>query len=322
MRKILLVFVFAIGVSIPIVMADISTPTVTNVYFEKDGEPCEEDIEYTVNCYGYTSWPGDEWFGEELEEGSYTPEVVYSYSASCPEYGCEIYEDYYMNYRHIDYCDLDGTADGESFYLSNFGNLPYTGSCDYSMEGFENESRQCDTYFEISSGLFSDVPSDYVYYDAISYLKENGIAEGYEDGTYKPDNTINRAEFLKVVMSVNDLDMPACSVTGSLFSDVVGDVWYFDYVCDAVTLNVISGYSDGSFKPGQEINFAEAAKIIVNVFGYELSNLYTNDYVEWYGAYVAILQDKDAVPASIDSVSHLITRGEVAEMIYRLANDL
>jgi len=328
------VVVFALGIFVPFVaMADTSNPTTTNVYFESNGEPYEGSVDYTVNCYGYTEWPGDEWFGVGLEEGTYTPEVVYSYSASCPEYGCEIQEDYYMNYRHIDYCDLEGTTNGVSFSISDFGDIPYTGSCSY--EGEYEEDRICDTYFEIPADVISDMTdypfSDVSYtdtnYDAITYLYENGFVEGYSDGTYKPDNTINRAEFLKIVFEVlmtrdhADMDVTCDAENGMLFSDVSDDEWYSGYVCKAVYYDIVEGYPDGSFKPGQEINFAEAAKMIVLAFGYDLPLLYDDVAMEWYDTYLYVLEQKNAVPESIDSPADFITRGEMAEIVYLLSNE-
>ncbi len=101
------------------VFADISTPTVTNVYFTVDGEPYDDPLEYTVTCYGYSYPPG-----EPPQVESYTPEKVFSYHASCPEYGCKIYEDYYLNYRHIDYCDMEVVTADKVFTLDQYANSP------------------------------------------------------------------------------------------------------------------------------------------------------------------------------------------------------
>jgi len=48
---------------------------------------------------------------------------------------------------------------------------------------------------------FSDVPSDYLYYDGITYVQSAGIATGYPNGTFKPENPVNRAEFTKIVIN-------------------------------------------------------------------------------------------------------------------------
>ncbi|HLG25316.1 MAG TPA: S-layer homology domain-containing protein, partial [Candidatus Gracilibacteria bacterium] len=80
---------------------------------------------------------------------------------------------------------------------------------------------------------------------------------------------------------------------------------------------IISGYPDGTFKPAQNINFAEASKIVVNAFGYE-----TVDDAVWYRPYVEKLAELNAIPESIDGFDHKVTRGEMVEMIYRLREKL
>jgi hypothetical protein len=50
---------------------------------------------------------------------------------------------------------------------------------------------------------FTDVPKDYPYYEAINYAKENNIVNGYDDGTFRPDNKISREEFIKIIIKSN-----------------------------------------------------------------------------------------------------------------------
>ena len=93
--------------------------------------------------------------------------------------------------------------------------------------------------------------------------------------------------------------------------------WYFDYVCVAKHENIIGGYPDGSFKPAQEINFVEAAKIIGLAMGLRSE---TTD--PWYKGYVDVLAAKNAIPVSITMFDQKITRGEMSEMIYRLRSEV
>ncbi|MCK9580176.1 MAG: hypothetical protein M0Q92_06965 [Methanoregula sp.] len=48
---------------------------------------------------------------------------------TCPDYGCIIYEPFYLNYREIDSCDLDGKIGNNSFILQNFANTPLPPEC-------------------------------------------------------------------------------------------------------------------------------------------------------------------------------------------------
>ena len=120
MKKLLIILMLAVMV-LPFVFADVAISTVTKVYFEKDGQPYNGEVDFTVNCYGYTYSPGAY---IEKEPGTYTSEKVFSFSATCLSYGCKIYESYYMNYRHIDYCDLEGNYEGQSFEIENYSDNP------------------------------------------------------------------------------------------------------------------------------------------------------------------------------------------------------
>lgn len=160
-----------------------------------------------------------------------------------------------------------------------------------------------------SAGLFSDVDYDNKNYTAINYLKNDGVVKGYDDGSYKPKNKINRAEFLKIVMEASNE-----KAEGKDCYKDVKDEWYSGYVCAATRLGVVNGYNDGYFRPEQEINFVEAAKIITNTLKLEVKD----DSENWYKKYVAALENDDAIPNTINSFDHRVTRGEMAEMVWRI----
>ena len=107
---------------------------------------------------------------------------------------------------------------------------------------------------------FSDVSSDHLNYDAINYVQQNGIVNGYPDGTYKPDEFINRAEFTKIVIEAS---FPGQALGSNCFPDVTAE-WFSKYVCFAKGQGIISEYPDGTFKPGNNVAFSEDSKIIVN----------------------------------------------------------
>ncbi len=180
------------------------------------------------------------------------------------------------------------------------------------------------------SASFTDVPLNSPYYNAVQYLKTAGIVGGYPDGSFKPNNLINRAEFTKIIVGATrrQPDNGLCLETfaqadGSytdMFTDISsssgaqGPVWYLNDLCYAKVEKLISGYPDGSFKPANNINFVEAAKIIDNGF-----QLYGDGAASpWYAVYVNILAYHKAIPQTINRFDQHITRGEMAEMIYRL----
>jgi len=174
--------------------------------------------------------------------------------------------------------------------------------------------------------VFSDVSPDHTNYEAINYVQTEGIVSGYPDGSYKADITINRAEFTKIVITsnYNAVDIDGCidqyvspSMDTVFFPDVLKTEWYAKYICMAKMENIIQGYPDGNFKPSNEINFVEASKIITVVMGNEIT---AGD--PWYKPYVEIMAAEKAIPISIESFDHNISRGEMAEMIYRLLADI
>ena len=154
---------------------------------------------------------------------------------------------------------------------------------------------------------FSDVGEWDTTFKAIDYLREEGIVIGYDDGTYGIDSNINRAEFLKIVMEVSDITIEG----GDCYPDVT-DQWFAPYVCAADAAGHVDGYPDGTFRPNNDINFVEASKMITNILGMEL----VDDETEWFTPYVKSLEETDSIPANVESFSHQISRGEMAEMIW------
>lgn len=157
--------------------------------------------------------------------------------------------------------------------------------------------------------LFDDVDSDHENFDAIEYLAENDIINGYADGSFDPDATVNRAEFSKILYEAVFADEPAGQ---NCFPDV-SDEWFAKYVCTLYYKEIVEGYPDGTFRPADPINFVEATKIIINSIG-----SYSSGDENWYQGYVQLLGTRKAIPASIDSFEQEITRGEMSEIMYRL----
>lgn len=119
----LLVVLFA--VYCPAAFADLMMPTITHVFFEKDGGPYHGSVDYTVTCYGYTNpgWPSAY---TTLTPGTYEPREVYQYSATCPDYGCTVYEPYYYKPNILDWCDIAINTGQSEYTIRNFSTRPYT----------------------------------------------------------------------------------------------------------------------------------------------------------------------------------------------------
>ncbi len=110
---------------------------------------------------------------------------------------------------------------------------------------------QDNSYTDMTSNIWSN--------SAVSTLSKMGIISGYPDGTFRPDESITRAEFAKV--AVNFFEYKVNGYKG-VFPDVPEDEWYSGYVEKASDLRLIQGYKDGTFHPDTAITRAEACALV------------------------------------------------------------
>ncbi len=169
-------------------------------------------------------------------------------------------------------------------------------------------------FASVASASFPDVPSSHPHSEAINYLKDNNIVAGNPDGTYKPGNNISRAAFTKIIVETyfSQNDINNCSINNLSFPDVDKSAWFAPYVCVAFNNNLVKGYDDGTFKPGNNINVAEAAKIISAYRNGEQSG------TPWFKPYIEDLGGAGAIPSQVSAVDQMVNRGVMAEMIFRL----
>lgn len=108
------------------------------------------------------------------------------------------------------------------------------------------------------------------YEDSVDTLITLGLVNGYEDDTYKPNNTITRAEMAKlmVVALGQDGKVSEASKKQSRFKDMKGN-WAYGYVNVASDLGVINGYPDGTFGPQNNVSYAEATAMIIRALEYD-----------------------------------------------------
>lgn len=166
---------------------------------------------------------------------------------------------------------------------------------------------------------FNDLYQSSSYYDAVTYLADNGIVQGYEDGSFRPYNNINRAEFLKILVASNYSSEDIASCISTDFSDVPISEWYTGFICIGQREGIVGGYPDGSFRPGNPINFVEAAKIIVKTYD---SSVQQKEGTDWFLPYLEYLEARNNIPWAIYGMSMDISRGIMAEMIYRMENNI
>lgn len=111
---------------------------------------------------------------------------------------------------------------------------------------------------------YTDVSRGDWYNTAVSTLSRLGILGGYEDGTFRPNSGITRAEFAKIAVSFFEYEGIEAE---NVFTDVAHGSWYEDFVAAAAEIGLIEGYEDGSFRPESGITRAEACTIINRTLG-------------------------------------------------------
>ncbi|OGJ43242.1 hypothetical protein A2974_03275 [Candidatus Peregrinibacteria bacterium RIFCSPLOWO2_01_FULL_48_20] len=172
--------------------------------------------------------------------------------------------------------------------------------------------------------IFSDVDFGDDNAEAISYLETNGIVSGYPNGSFKPNNPLNRAELMKILVEGAGYD-PDENSYKNCFPDVAED-WYAKYVCFAEEEGWVEGYDDGTFKPESYVNKVEAVKMLLEVMNVDLETASNKVYTDvklgqWYTNYINTAYELGLLEEDADSYyypDHEITRGAVSENLYRL----
>ncbi|MDP2691636.1 MAG: S-layer homology domain-containing protein [Candidatus Gracilibacteria bacterium] len=185
--------------------------------------------------------------------------------------------------------------------------------------------------FTASAAPFSDVRSGSVLETMLEYLVEQEIFSGYPDGSFQPARTINRAEALKIIFSTVQILLDDQNAVSSLpFPDVDKGAWYAPYVALAKLRNIVQGYPDGNFKPGQEVNRAEFIKMAMSALPFfnkipqdsgdaiaQFSDVYDE---QWYTPHVSAAMTMKFL-ATTDKLrpTEPMQRQEAAEIIYNIA---
>ncbi len=187
---------------------------------------------------------------------------------------------------------------------------------------------------EETAGQFTDLSDRNQYYPSIIDLYDRGIVQGYDDGTFRPYDTVNRVEALKIVLenygwvengATEETDLPE-------FSDIESEAWYMPYLTLAYENEIISGYPDGSFQPDNDVNLAEALKVISRAADFSFIERTTLEIDPaqdvpadaWYAGYAQYALDQGAIYLNENgdvAGDQPVTRGQLADIIYRFEYD-
>ncbi len=177
---------------------------------------------------------------------------------------------------------------------------------------------------EVLASSFVDMPEDHQNYKAVEYLKEKGILDGYSDGTFRPGSLVNRAEAVKIIVGAFGI-----SKDGSFsqkFPDVKSSDWFFKFVMAGEKAGLVSGYSDGKYKPEKTVNLAETLKILTSGAKVTLPEVLTDVFVDvkldvWYAPHALYAKTKNVVLSDDNgnlNAGKDMTRGDFAEVVYRM----
>lgn len=189
--------------------------------------------------------------------------------------------------------------------------------CAYTQEDVHYCGKVVDYLDDFDLPLNFPDTKNHPYSQAIAELRLNRVINGHPDGSFKPDELINRAEFSKIVMGDHygmELDLGAKNLEGC-FPDVP-DTWFEEVVCLAAQKSIITGHPDGFFKPADTINFAEAAKILTLTYNLPLAP----EYGQWYENDIDALEKRGYTPPSVASPDQPLTRAEMAYMVWSIKN--
>ncbi|MFH1444403.1 MAG: sortase [Candidatus Peregrinibacteria bacterium] len=173
-----------------------------------------------------------------------------------------------------------------------------------------------------------------VYEASFGELKTMGVVQGYADGLARPHNPLNRAEALKVILSLDSAGksrvawyqghLPAMP----LFWDTDQAQWYAPFVEAAFEKSLITGYPDGSLRPGQYLRVEEAVALLMRTMGEgggtggtaELSSYIENQSQQWYTQAInAAIRRNLIMHRGRLRLGAAITRGQFFDMAYRLS---
>lgn len=163
---------------------------------------------------------------------------------------------------------------------------------------------------------FSDVDITHPYYHAINDLQERGIIEGNViNGVrqFRPLGKINRAEALKILMIASQT--PVLENDPEVFPDVPFSAWFSPYVNTAANKQIVKGFTNGKFHPESQVSRAEFLKMLIKSF--DISHREPQGDQAWFDPFFEVTEELRILPGTQRSANASLTRGEVAEMIFR-----
>jgi hypothetical protein len=175
---------------------------------------------------------------------------------------------------------------------------------------------------------YSDVLKTDSSCDAIVYVKSIGAMTGNPNGTFAPNEYLQRDQVAKISLETFDLFVSSknyCS--GNPFPDVTSAAWAYQYICRGVSLGLITGYASGAdagyYRPARSVNRVEFLALMLRNVDGAMPSIYSTSYSDvssgqWFSGFAKFSYDNSLFTGSTLYPARLVKRVEVAEIIYKL----
>lgn len=125
-----------------------------------------------------------------------------------------------------------------------------------------------------ANAAYTDIEAGVDFEEAVYRLSDLGVINGHTDGTFRPYDTVTRAQFAKMLVCAMDKEEEALDEGyASKFPDVADGYWAVPYINYVAAQGAIKGYADGTFGADKNITYAEGATILLRLLGYNSESL-------------------------------------------------
>ena len=176
-----------------------------------------------------------------------------------------------------------------------------------------------------ASAVKADEKINEDYAEAVAVLNGMGVFKGYEDGSFKPENKITRAEVATIIYRIYTKDVAKNDKSGlyatyNKFSDMAGAGWAAGYIGYCANAELVKGYPNGTFQPSGNVTGYEVLAMILRAVGYDKNGEFTGaDWALNVAKYAEQLKILENVAKTTD-LSAPATRELVSEILFRAIN--
>lgn len=166
---------------------------------------------------------------------------------------------------------------------------------------------------------FNDI-KDKEQEDAVEMLVTFGIINGFEDNTFRPNESVTRAQLAKmlvIAMGASEDDVKAASKKFLNFSDVLSSHWAYGYIKIASDKGLINGYpEDNTFRPDNTVSYAEATTMLLRALEY--GDAVSNSTLKWPNNYMSYADEELDLFKDVGEfkANNAAPRGDVAILLW------